>query len=346
MTASISFRNLAIACGALLSLSACGGSSDEGAVTSTTDFYERIYGGESGYTDQQKQIEDKTAECMKRLGWEYTPVDYAAASAGSSPVSVDQVKFRKDWGYGISTLIGHEDENPYGVPTDGGFKDPNQDYVAALSQSDQTAYYADLYGPPTEPPSDGSDPVYDPATAKGCNPEASYAVMGNSPAFDQKLGEELSKMEEAVANDERVAKANEKWVACMNDGGIKDFTKPDDIFQFLNDKLSMIMGYDNNPAAQEGGSTATVVASASAVGVGSVSADDTSPAPGDPKIAPGGNGDYDKVKLAALQAEEMKISALDDSCQTKFVTKVVAKVRQEYQDQFVSDHPQLASSSK
>ncbi|MGD9792246.1 MAG: hypothetical protein AB7V43_02095 [Acidimicrobiia bacterium] len=328
-------------------------------------FFEKVYGDSKANAAKQLEVENKTAACMRSLGWEYIPVDYSVMNEGETFLEFDQDAFGKQWGYGIATTIGHEDENPYGGP--GGekeFVDPNQAYVESLSESDRNAYYEDLYGPQEFEPSDTvpADTIapYDPATAKGCSNESYYAVYGDTAMFNDDLSEDLSKLEEDINSDERMVAATEKWVACMNDAGFKQFTKRDEIYSYLSDKVSEAMGWDEG---SEGGAVpATIVSSArgfagtgAQVSTDGTSGDDTvtddsgaddAPIPVD---GPMGGFDYTPEQLAKIKpiaTEEMRIYAADMSCQDKHLRKVETEVRTEYQNRFLDEHADALGGTK
>ncbi len=143
-----------------------------------------IYGGDlspeeqqAQFDDQNRQIEEKVADCMVEQGFEYVP---NTANGGS--VSTDDVAWEPDdrawveqWGYGAV-------DNPYNeqpVPEADEYVDPNADYVASLSESEQTAYYEALNGPqPSEEDQAAmEDGTYDyDWTAAGCYGAAQHEV--------------------------------------------------------------------------------------------------------------------------------------------------------------------------
>jgi hypothetical protein len=325
-----------------------------------TAFFEKVYGDSKANAAKQLEVENKTAACMRSLGWEYIPVDYSVINEGSNHFDFDADAFGKQWGYGIATIIGHEDENPYGGP--GGekeFVDPNQAYAEGLSESDRNAYYGDLYGPQEFEPSDtvpaDTMPAYDPATAKGCSNESYYAVYGDTAVFNDDLSEDLSTLEEDINSDERMVAATEKWVACMNDAGFKQFSKRDEIYSYLSDRVSEAMGW--NEGSDRGPVPATIAASARGfAGTGAqVATDDTA---GDdsgssdgpiPVDGPMGGMEYTSEQLAKIKpvaAEEMRIYAADKTCQDTHLRKVETEVRIEYQNRFLDEHADVLGGKK
>jgi len=364
---------------ALLLLAACGGSGDSGGDSSgdptrdrasattaasaaddtddtddaATDpqmaFYEKVYGDPKANTDKQLEVENKTAACMRSLGWEYIAVDYSVMNQGQSTFEFDQEAFGKQWGYGIATVIGHEDENPWGGPGGGKeFVDPNQNYVESLSESDRNAYYEDLYGQTMEVqdtiPDDTAAP-YDPATAKGCTNESYYAVFGDTPMFNDDLNQDLSAMEEAIMSDERMVAANEKWVSCMNDAGFKQFAKRDEIYEYLSSKVSDALGWDEG--GDGGPVPATIVSSArgfagtseqAATTDGDDNGSSDAPVPVDGGIGGAVYTPEQLAKIKPIAAEEMRIHAADSTCQDQHLRKVEAEVRVEYQNRFLDEH--------
>lgn len=219
----------------VLSLSACGGgdpgekSGDDEALGPLDTFFEEVYGGgdEEQANAQMMEVEEIVASCMQEQGFEYTPVDYSAMGGGMNPteeldVEWGTLEFAEQYGYGATT-------NPWGdgeeVPEETGeeWVDPNQDYVSAMSETEQTAYYEALYGKQTFDESDPEAEVeYNWETA-GCQGLAQHEVYEAGTGMDSEeftaLQDEMSAMWEASAADSRLTELNSTWADCMADAG-------------------------------------------------------------------------------------------------------------------------------
>ncbi len=324
------------------------GDGDSAAATDTTypdqAFYEAIYGDQESMERKQLEVEDMVRDCMTALGWEYTPVDYsgqfqgAPASGLINTLSPDELA--EDWGYLISTAIGHETEL-YGDFSGGPgteFVDPNQEYVQGLSGSDQEAYYKDLYGDFSD-----FDPESDEVPApQGCQGIASAELFGDFERQEE-LGTAIGELETRIVADSRIVDAQKSWRECMADKGFPDFQSREDIYNELNTRLSEVMGYDEGPII----SADTVAAGE---GFSDSFSDSFSDDGGDVTVAtivsgiPGGYETpepKDPEGLARLQERELELAKADLLDCGKDLDEITREIRAEYQEQFLVDHPEL-----
>jgi hypothetical protein len=116
--------------------------------------------------------------------------------------------------------------------------DPNQDYVESLSESEQEAYYAVLYG---ESPTDeqAEDPDFDWSTLDmGCSGNASDEVYGSS-AYDaiyeqfQPLMDRIQQLYETTQDAPEMSDLNAEWASCMADAGHTGYTAQMDAANFF-----------------------------------------------------------------------------------------------------------------
>lgn len=198
---------------------------------------------------QQKQVEDIIATCMADEGFEYTP----NVSGGGVVVSGDEdsdvpdwgtVEFAKLYGYGMTTS--EELSEAQGFDTSGSSEeempeDPNADYVAAMTESEQQAYYEALYGKQDETvPSDDETAEYEyDWTTAGCMGKAQHEVydVGEDTADNQALMDELSDLYTQAQDDSRYRSAVQEWSGCMADAGYS-FSTPDEAQQSINDEYN------------------------------------------------------------------------------------------------------------
>ncbi len=342
---------LVAGCGGGDSVETAGGEGDGATATDTTypdqAFFEAIYGNQESSERKQLEVEDMVRDCMTALGWEYTPVDYSGQFQGAptsgliNTLSPDEVA--EDWGYLLSTAIGHETEL-YGDFSGGPaseFVDPNQEYVQALSTSDQEAYYKDLYGDF----SDFDPESEEPPTPQGCQGIASAEVFGDFE-LQEELGTAVQELETRIAADSRIVDAQKNWRECMADKGFPDFQSREDIYNELSTRLSEVMGWNEGG---DGFATETIIAdgfsdsfSDDGGGDGVTVATVAAPAPGgfetpEPK---------DPEGLARLQERELELARADLLDCGKDLDETTRDIRAEYQEQFLIDHPELVLANQ
>ncbi len=195
------------------------------------------------------EMEDLVAECMAEQGFEYTPVDYSSLeidlSAGLD-LQVGSAEFAEQYGYGITT-------DPFTSGTDE-ITDPNEEYVAAMSDAERDAYLTALYGEaytggPVEAggeasdgeEADGDEAGTDDGTdgealedydwrAAGCTGRAQHEVIATGIEDDTfaALQDEMVQMMADAEADPRLAQANRDWSACMLGAGFDGLAKVGD----------------------------------------------------------------------------------------------------------------------
>ena len=106
-----------------------------------------------GDSDEEKAIadskkaEESTAACMAAEGFDYIPVDQSQNMSSFDAADITE-RDTEAWvaanGYGMTQnpedMAAQQEESESSV-------EPNQDYVASLSQTEQNAFYAVLHGP-------------------------------------------------------------------------------------------------------------------------------------------------------------------------------------------------------
>jgi hypothetical protein len=244
--------------GAVLLLTGCGGGGDDATGTDASgeeigplgEYFDKLYSEPSDvdFEAQQREVEELTASCMQEQGFDYTPMD--VSSMGYSSVPEDDgpeygsEEYAATEGYGMTTWEDDAEE----VPAEEEWVDPNEDYVAAMSEGEQTAYYEALYGPPP-PEEDLEDPdaemvEYDWTTA-GCSGKAQHEVSGeeadpfSDPAFAS-LQEEIDRLYTSVAESPELAAVDAEWAGCMADAGFTGFTTQQDAMDDINERSNAL----------------------------------------------------------------------------------------------------------
>lgn len=206
-------------------------------------FFEQVGGSTDPEDDQarQRRVEELVAACMADEGFEYTPaepVDTGVMGGDDAP-EWDSLEFAEQYGYGATT-----GEELFGSADD--FVDPNQEYVGAMSETEQEAYYAALYGVMDEPEDPEAEVEYDWTTA-GCQGAASHEVYEEGQVWDdpavQDLMDEMNTEYERLAEDEEIRAAQASWAECVADAGY-DFATPEEASQSIWDAYNGLMGFD------------------------------------------------------------------------------------------------------
>jgi hypothetical protein len=290
---------------AVVSLSACSAGGQSGGLDADESplavYWDAIYGGydQDEFDAQQLLIEEKVAACMTNEGFEYIPVDWSQNSSdysGEEWLPEDE-EWVAQYGWGIVTYPGQMDI--FDGPDVNEFVDPNQEYVASLSESEQSAYYEILYG---VGPS-GDDPFeeyeYNVEEA-GCYGQAQFEVQGPDPwtePTNQALLDSMHSIWERVESDPRIAEANAAWASCMEDSGVPGFESPHAARGAFYEEVNAL--YEN--ATED--------------------------------VAP------DDPKLTALGNREIELALADLACATEAGTGQVAlTVLFELEEQFIADN--------
>ncbi|WP_066582454.1 hypothetical protein [Cellulomonas timonensis] len=302
---SVPFTAAAAAGCALLLLSGCGSSGDSDAgkdsKASEGPLQEYMKPVTSAYDDvdyEKLQVEQENivAACMQEAGFEYTPREVSGSSfEWDEDLEWGSEEFAEKHGYGYS--IGSESEDGEEAVQ----VDPNADYVAAMSESEQAAYWEALWGPEQpEALDEEAETTWDWTTA-GCNGKASNETYGSTmsayedPAFVE-LQDEIGTLYEKVASDPKLTALDAEWSDCMNEAGF-DFAKVPDAATSISDAYSALW---------------------------------ESAAP---------DGSTDKAAETELREKEMSTAIADAKCQTKVgYQKTTREVQFALEQEFVDAH--------
>lgn len=215
------------------------------------EYLSAAWGGDLSPEEQQKQIEDQTreqeeliAECMAAEGFEYKPntqnggVAFSGDDGEWDPESREWVE---KYGYGMVNSPWSEqmEENPPEENTD-----PNADYIASLSESEQAAYYETLYGAPPEEEAmeEGATFEYKWEDA-GCQGSAQHEVQGEDPWQADEFADLREKMDKLWSGTQESAEfkeLNAAWATCMADAGEPGFKAQSDASTSISDEQQEI----------------------------------------------------------------------------------------------------------
>ena len=263
---------------------ACSGSgstqaAQDGETTQTTEYESPLldflgidanFANADNRADQaqiERETQEKIAACMRAEGFEYTPTSTGSFQAFSTGDEEGLEWGTKAWvdkyGFGVSTqLYSQEDVGPdlvghnFGsfLQEDTSKNDPNEAYIQTLSEGDQQAYYAALYGNDSGPEYDPSlsdeenealideyfGPDYQPSgCASTAYDEAFGDQFGDIDKFYQEFGDQIQELEERFNADPRVAEVRSKTKACIADKGY-DYTDEETAYEDLQDRISDI----------------------------------------------------------------------------------------------------------
>ena len=299
-------RLLALLSAGALLLAACGGgdeegSSDDDSSDDSTDAefeYESPLGEflgwstvdfdaeaeEARWAEQEREVQEQIASCMREQGFEYTPIDTNAQRAFFEQVEDEfewgSEEWTEKWGFGVTTqrfsqgqvgpdLVGHnwDQINEEGPP------DPNQDYVESLSDVERDAYYEALYGGQDDFPvpiweEEGREPTEEEMIAfdeefsqnyvpTGCEPvayEEIYNVgdQAQYERFDEEFGEALMELETRFESHPDVIAHRADVQACVEEKGL-EFITEQDAYEFFETELNAAgLGWMDEPDPFEG----------------------------------------------------------------------------------------------
>jgi hypothetical protein len=283
---------------AALTVSACG---DDGGAAATEQrgdgsVEDQIGFDAAGIAERQSRVEAAIQQCMAAQGFEYVPVDplaQRAAITGSTRLSEDE--FNQQFGYGISTLFGRGGEQT----------DPNARIRASLNAADRAAYDRTLWGESTGLTFAQAVDTGDFTELGGCTKQATEEVFGGAATLTALQGK-LDELDEQIAADQRMVRANEDWVACMADRGYR-FEEPDEIDGDVLERFREVV-----PGVEAGAT-----------------------APPDPTVA------YDRAALQEVQRYEVEVVRVDIECEEEFIAPVEAVVRPQYETAFREENQAL-----
>ena len=302
-----------------ITLGACGGASKPNAAAGA-DINATLGIDKAGMALKQTKVEELVSSCMKRSGFEYIPVDptaSATAVVGTTGLSDDE--YRKQYGYGISTIF---EKVVAAAQSTASSVDPNAAIRTKLDAAGAAAYDKALTGGNADVSVFGAVDAAkagDLSGLGGCVKEGTVGVFGdaNVTAALSKI-EELDKRTEA---DPRLVAAKALWAKCMKDAGF-DYSDPNAVDGVIQDKLAAIVGAGAAKSLGEGGKF--------------------NPAAFSPSNLP----PYDKAALAKLQAEELSTAQTDLACEVKYVKEIDAKVKDEYQKKFASENASIITKAQ
>jgi hypothetical protein len=198
---------------------------------------------------QNAEVQEKVAECMGEQGFDYVPDTQGGGSfvmSDDSGLDWGSEEFAKTYGYGITTDplgMGDGPEDPH--------VDPNADFIASLSDTEQAAYNNALWGLPSDA-SPNEPQEYDWQKA-GCMGAAQHDVFGeggfgSDPEFDA-LSEGMNSLYTEVRESPIVQEKEADWSDCLADAGFDHFEHKDDASAAISEEYSALFSPPDGEAS-------------------------------------------------------------------------------------------------
>ncbi|MBF0687071.1 MAG: hypothetical protein IR158_04790 [Cellulomonas sp.] len=201
-------------------------------------FFEKVGGSfdEGDAEKQQREHGELVAACMAEQGFEYTAPEPMGMTESEDMPEWNSKEYAEQFGYGATTS---QDMN-------GGeeWVDPNADYLATMSEGEQTAFYEALYGvqPEVDPEADPEEYEYN-WEEGGCEGKASHEVYEQGQIWDdpalQDFRDEMTNSWDSLADEPVLQEAQAKWSACMTEAGF-DFASPQEAQDSIYDQMNVI----------------------------------------------------------------------------------------------------------
>ncbi len=206
---------------------------------------------------QNLKVEEAVAACMQKEGFEYEPdvqsMNFSSGEDEEGP-QWGTKEFAEQYGYGVTDFPGREAMEESSSSQE--YVNVNQEYIDALSESEQNAFYETLHGPqPTEEEwaeMEESGEGYSPdPSEQGCYGNAYLQVAeeegGSQAAWNDP---EFAELFEAMSNvwdqsgSEDVQKLDTEWASCMADAGYPDFKTSDDAQNSIYEAQNALYNYE------------------------------------------------------------------------------------------------------
>jgi hypothetical protein len=300
-------RRLAIAAIACLPLLAgCGGSNGSPSASTPTATSGGTVEDQLGFTRKgvaaaSAKVENSIAACMKAEGFDYVPTDPVAQQAAlTGKANMSDEEYEKQFGYGITTLYGRGSAQT----------DPNETIRSRLAEADRAAYDRALSGGKPDQTFSLAVDTGDFTELGGCTKKATDDAFGGSQLL-QTLQRKLDELDDSIAADQRMVRAQEAWRRCIKAATGEDYEDAESIEDAIKQRFEQIVGSVVPPG----------------------------------QVAPAGTK-VDAAALRKLQQDELDLYNQDSTCERKHIDPVETKVRQEKETKFKNDNADLLSKVK
>jgi len=192
-------------------------------------------------TEQQAmRYQEAVAACMAEAGFEYLPTLSGLVSFDEAALDPprDSREYAEQYGYGY----GSRPDGAGSITSHGG--NPNDEIVAAMSESEADEYYLALYGTWFEDYLAAGSPegFEGDWTRSGCDGRATHEVSragAESDATYLALKDEIDRIEaEVVPTHPDVVAADAEWSECMADAGFPGYARQPDARASFNEHFT------------------------------------------------------------------------------------------------------------
>jgi hypothetical protein len=188
---------------------------------------------EAEFVDHVERTQTHIADCMKRAGFEYVPVDVATIEKAQASVRIEpgltNRQYKERWGLSVTTRF----DDP--VRTIG--LGPNMQIMERLSEADREAYEFTLFGSALDSDFAFALDEEDFSPTAGCTREAVAQVF--TP--EQLEGTYVNPKDVLVAEDPRIIEAQNKWTQCMQEKGYNYKDDQDTIIEDYETRLEALL---------------------------------------------------------------------------------------------------------
>jgi hypothetical protein len=185
-----------------------------------------------GIAGAQAKVENAIATCMKAQGFDYVPVDAAAAqTALTGRPNLSDEEFERQFGYGISTLYGR------GSPQ----SDPNYRIRRQLGAADLRAYDQALSGGQPDQTFLQAVDTGDFSQLGGCIKQATDDLLGGTQLLTT-LQRNLDELDDSILADQRMVRASASWTRCMRAATGQEYEDSEAIEDEIRQQFEAIVG--------------------------------------------------------------------------------------------------------
>jgi hypothetical protein len=254
-----------------------------------------------GVAAASAKVENSIASCMKAEGFDYVPVDPVAQQAAlTGKPNMSDEEYEQQFGYGITTLYGRGNAQT----------DPNAAIRAGLGEADRAAYDRALSGGKPDQTFAFAVDTGDFSELGGCTKKATDQAFGGTQLL-QTLQRKLDELDDSIAADQRMVRAQTAWRQCMKDATGNEYEDAESVEDEIKQRFEQIAGSVLPPG----------------------------------EVVPPGT-EVDMAALRKLQQDELDLFRKDAGCERKHIDPVEAKVRNEKETKFKSDNAELLRTVK
>jgi hypothetical protein len=177
---------------------------------------------------QEREVEEALASCMQALGFQYEPA--VRPREGQDAIrALSEAQFAAQYGYGITTIDR--------ATIDGGWVNPNEAIVDAMTVPQRAAYFNALYGDMFSFDENGfpiktKEGRNEQPPPTSCAGQADNSVFGTAAAADDATTQDsfsalqasIRALYAAVDEDPRLSAPRSAWTDCMATAGYSGYT--------------------------------------------------------------------------------------------------------------------------